>query len=586
MSNKYNYKHIVVVHGIGNQAPNETALGFMNEFIRALPRGKEWNLSVENLIESVDSLAATDVPKEQHPRSFQPANIVFSDFTDPENASVNVIGFSEVYWQPIARWYIKNNCGNLPIPIFTWARSISTRLLGPGYEMAQWRAVIENLETMLKLLGRLAMISKRNPEFAKVTTDFLGDVEMYAESDQIRQEINQKFFEVMSRVGDFAESSKNSILARLKSADPLVRGFEEFQKFEDIQIYVVAHSEGTVVAYNSLVQAAMVKEGAGDHPGDKEFERANTACAAAYSIAAERRGGVDSMQFDWLPKVAGLFTLGSPLDKHYVIWRSRFRRDRLKRGRNSKIPWFNFYDYNDPVAYAIEVLQKPEKDGQVADAQKMFDIGGKDLGFQRYPIPGKAHIDYWTDTAIHHRIIYDGMKLATGQAESLAKRWWAPLQPLFMWFGYVVGRAATILVGLFFINRLLYMFSPGPLLSWPVLKRAHDMISSLPLGSNAQWFNYLIWVAVPLVVMKFLFEAEQGLVKNRELSPGVRWILIAAWFADVLIICLYHTPKMGGGGITDLLGYAVGLFATVLVWRLHTTVHRGLIQLWRKTKVL
>ena len=31
------YKHIVIVHGIGEQQLNETGVDFMNEFCRALP---------------------------------------------------------------------------------------------------------------------------------------------------------------------------------------------------------------------------------------------------------------------------------------------------------------------------------------------------------------------------------------------------------------------------------------------------------------------------------------------------------------------------------------------------------------------
>ncbi|HET7105903.1 MAG TPA: hypothetical protein VFI38_03770 [Candidatus Acidoferrum sp.] len=580
----YFYKHIVVVHGIGDQAPNETALGFMNEFIRSLPQGKQWELTVDNLIESVDSLMTPAVPGDPHVRSFQPANIVFSDTTD-ERTIVHVIGFSEVYWQPIARAQLQQNGGLLPVPIPTWARSISTRLLDPGYKMEQWRAAIENVETMLGLLRQLAFISKKTGVFVKVTTDFLGDVEMYAESDEIRQNINLKFFEVMARVGEFAASTRENIIARRELKDPLAKGFETFHDFEDLEIYVVAHSEGTVVAYNSLVQAEMVREGAGVHAGDQEFERASQAYSDAYAIAAAR-SGVKRQKFDWLPRVAGLVTLGSPLDKHYLIWRSRFRKNRLKNNPSRKIRWFNFYDFNDPVAYAIEELQKQEVPGVETDSQRMFDIRDGDLGFQRYPIPGKAHIEYWTDRAIHQRIIDSLMKLTNRVPEPLDTKWWAPFLPLFSWLAYVLGRTATIAAGLFFSNRLLRELPLDSLRSLPVFDRFHAMISAQPLGPESVLLNYAFWLAAPILLMKFFFEAEQGLVNNRNLPAGFRWLLMAAWFAVAFIICLFFRPGGSNGGIPNLMGYATGLFTTILVWRLHTTIHRGLIQLWRYTKVL
>jgi hypothetical protein len=86
--------------------------------------------------------------------------------------------------------------------------------------------------------------------------------------------------------------------------------------------------------------------------------------------------------------------------------------------------------------------------------------------------------------------------------------------------------------------------------------------------------------------MKFLFEAEQGLVKDRELPSGFRWALMAAWLAVAFIICVFLKAESSNGGIPNLLGYAGGLFTAILVWKLHTTIHRGLIQLWRYTKVL
>jgi hypothetical protein len=158
MEKHHKYKHLIIVHGIGDQAPNETSLGFMNELIRVLPEGDQWKLTVDNLIESVDSLTSPLPPGPGHVRSFQPANIVFSDLA---TGTVNVIGFSEVYWQPIAREHLADNDGDLPVPISTWAHSIATRLLDPGYKMAQWRAAIENVETMLSLLKQLAFLSKK-----------------------------------------------------------------------------------------------------------------------------------------------------------------------------------------------------------------------------------------------------------------------------------------------------------------------------------------------------------------------------------------------------------------------------------------
>jgi hypothetical protein len=86
----YRYKHLVIVHGIGDQVPNETSLNFMNQFLRALPRGQGFELQVDNLIESVDDVRTQSPGKPD--RTYRPAFVVFVS----DAAQCNfVIGFSE-----------------------------------------------------------------------------------------------------------------------------------------------------------------------------------------------------------------------------------------------------------------------------------------------------------------------------------------------------------------------------------------------------------------------------------------------------------------------------------------------------------
>jgi len=35
--------------------------------------------------------------------------------------------------------------------------------------------------------------------------------------------------------------------------------------------------------------------------------------------------------------------------------------------------------------------------------------------------------------------------------------------------------------------------------------------------------------------------------------------------------------------VKDYLGYLSGLLVTSLVWKLHTVIHKGLVQMWRYT---
>lgn len=586
----YKYKHLLIVHGIGDQAPNETALNFMNEFICALPQDDKRKLSVHNLIESVDLLRTTGTAGHTHP--FQPANIVYSDET---TGTVNVIGFSEVYWQPITNGYIEQNKG-LPIPIFTWARSVMNRLSTPGKDFTQWRLAIENLERILQLLKRLSILFKKVGLFNNVTEKFLGDVQMYAESDAIRQEVNEKFFSVVSRVNEFANNAANSIRKDFKHTQQLIQTlgsqltgkarnkrtllthFSDFNAFneEDIEIYIVAHSEGTVVSYNSLVWAAMAREGIGLHANDDEFNRANEAYQKI------RR---EVSQFDWLPQVAGLVTLGSPLDKHFIIWRNRFIKHLLRKNPDKKITWLNYTDANDPVGYELRALKDSDFENSPTDAERLFHIKD-DILFQRYLIPGKAHIDYWSDKAIHARII-ELMDLSGEDPPPLNNAWWAKLglMPIADWAFYFIGRILLLGAGAFIVNRLLHTNIFNWLPSLEFIKNTREIIQSPHIFQSAL-LNETLWLGTLTLLMNPLIEFEKAKSFEFEWSSWPRYILNVFWLIVATVVSIDLSNAPADSNFAGIIKYLTALIVVILLWKLHTAIHRGLIQLWRYTRVL
>ena len=399
----YHHIHICVVHGIGDQVPNETALNFMNNFLRALPQGCEYKIEVDNLIESVDDIRE-DPGIGKPPRSFRPAFLVFTSDHEQRNY---VIGFSEVYWQNITNAYLAKNDGAPPIPIFVWAHSVNTRLLNATATFKKVRTVIDNVEKLLRLLERLALIFKKTETFIKVLNRFAGDVQMYAESDQIRAEINDRFRSVLSRTTEFAGKTVSRLPgAYFDSTSP--------------KVYVVAHSEGTVVAYSTLVEAAVKHE-------------------------------------PWFRNIRGLVTMGSPLDKHYFIWRNRFRLCELSAGPSErKIIWHNYWDQNDPVGYGLKRLFEDAD----SDAHKLFHLG-YDSGFVRYPVPGLAHVGYWSDPAIHRDIIHRVMNLTPNSAPTSVKsRWWSWLVPIGDRVGWFAGRLLTFAAIGFFIYKIVTALPP------------------------------------------------------------------------------------------------------------------------------
>ena len=259
---------------------------------------------------------------------------------------------------------------------------------------------IQLVETIGKVGGRVGL-----PEFnaAKVLNDYVNDVQVVAEFREQRERIVSRFIRTLRKV---------------HAAHP------------DAEIHIVAHSEGTVVALLGLLHAFC----------DTKFYR-----ASCYHLDEDTEEKVQDIQpgkgRQWLAKVRGLITIGSPIDKHIVMWPELWEgedwkepADKLGRFSIEKpIPWFNYYDKGDPVGFdlntARDFLGAPER-GLVN--RNLDGTGQKpllsfpeehDLGFTRYPLPGKAHNDYFTDTDVFEH--YSRQVTGEGSAGKPKTRRWA-----------------------------------------------------------------------------------------------------------------------------------------------------------------
>lgn len=573
----YIYKHLVIVHGIGDQAPNETALEFMNEFIRALPGQEEgFSVDVHNLIADLEpAQTSSDTPRRQH--TFRPSYFIFTDSRDPKNPIRHVIGFSEVFWRHIPDQYIDQNEGQLLIPIFTWSHSINTRFLEGGSDFHKAKDAINNFEKMIKMLSNLAMIYKKSGLLSEIITRFLGDVQVYAESHDIRQDINERFLSILARIETFSNRTEKELKRYSDHGD--------FKGFDRREIYIIAHSEGTVITFNSLVQAAMLKEGRIKHP-EPEYERLfDYEDALVKGDKRVKAHGETARASHWLPMVKGVVTLGSPIDKHYTIWRNSFRQDHLQTPLEEKIPWFNYWDHSDPVGAGLKVVYRPDEDMQknlplgTTDAQKLFDIR-YDAGFTRYPIPGLAHLEYWTDPAIYENIIDKVMGLGTTRGDTTVQsKGWAFLHRPLDYVAYAIVRGLTLAALLFFLIKLL-----GPV--------SDPLKEILPFTAITDFFSvdtpfwiYALWFLVPPLLANlfwlFYTRVRGGLAT---VLKGVRRLIVVGWIVVVLVLCLHLAQPAEGSAVTDWIGYLTGVVTTCLVWRLHTTIHKGIIQMWRYTK--
>lgn len=246
-------------------------------------------------------------------------------------------GFAEVYWADLPRGVVRD--GYTLEETSQWARHLVDKLdrqSGGCLAPADRRAVksilpevIESIDVLKRLLTLAEWGGKFKFNLKWVLDSFMGDVQLVAEFDQIRKQILGRF---------------HSALEKAHSYNP------------DARIYLIAHSEGSVIAFLGLLEAM-----AADAP--------------------------------WVSRVKGLMTIGSPIDKHLILWPELWRGLTPKKLDGVEIPWCNYCDRGDPVGYELDAARH-----WLGGNSSLYFM--KDVLFSRYLFPGKAHLDYWTDSEL------------------------------------------------------------------------------------------------------------------------------------------------------------------------------------------
>ena len=362
-------KVIVAVHGIGDQFQFATIQSVANQFSafsttpQVFPLGKFYD----------------------QPIGTKP-DIAYLLQVQLDKIGKEHFGFVEIYWADIPRIPEKEGYtleeskkwGKTVVErLRTYSKSDPTTLRPRDVEMA--KGLLEEILETLTVLDRLLLIADKAGLFKfnlqEILINYLGDVQLVTDFKKYRDKILHRFFEVMNYI----------------------------QRFNpDAEIYIVAHSEGTVVAFLSLLQAAAVilDPNANTIPDD----------------IAETTKHNPPLDCGWLRHVKGLMTIGSPIDKHLVFWPDLWTAfEKLPKDKtthellpnpllpDNKILWRNYYDYGDPIGFELDTTREWLCENKL---NRIFEFPkSSDHGFGRYPLPGKAHNDYWTDPEVFDHFI-------------------------------------------------------------------------------------------------------------------------------------------------------------------------------------
>lgn len=514
-------KIIVAVHGIGDQVRNETILATAIRFCDhygykgMLPLGA-FHAFPPTAPEPGTIVVAPPTPPDaalfiNDPPPFKPCE----DLSD-------VVGFVEVHWADVAR-KISDDRYTLQ-ETKAWAYSLVNRVRvlaslrnensHAEIDYPRIALVLEEIIDAIRVIETLLMVSQKAGfgefDLRKILDSFLGDVQLVTEFSPVRAQILAKFAWVMQSVA---------------------------QRYPKSEIHIIAHSEGTVVSFLGLLEAC-------DDPATHA----------------------------WIRQVHGFVTLGSPIDKHLILWPRLFDRFKQPDAKlNHEIRWANYVDYGDPVGFDLDTARDWITARGYANVLK-FDARD-DYSFRRYPVPGKAHVDYWTDPEVFSHLIQTVVApkpLTDEEAKIHAKgpppRWWVPL------VSYGVGYLLPLIVlhlGVYILCKAIYNYLD------PKDAQPHPHFVATVLGLSWLVAGTTIWLRIVRLTRTWPWFAL-GLGIYALCAGGYYWLVVRNWVEKpgVSELAWFETIGIGFGlspGLTaffaSFIVVALVLFVNAGFWR-------------------
>jgi len=295
------------------------------------------------------------------------------------------------------------------------------------------------------------------PDLVKLVFDgFLGDVHLYGDYGRTRGRAIRHFHAVLDEImiRDFLQWYWN-----VYTQNPEQNG--KLATYEPPEFTIIAHSLGTIMSFDALVYAHIkdeirknnytnqkwpaslpfpgydfihsVEKNNWDYlhqklhaiwnreqnnneilkniwglisPSDAEV---NPYSDLAQALEENKMPVPEIPYLSWKNHIKSYITLGSPIDKFYVLWPEKYTHlEKIKEDQEewlkapAEINHYNFCDEQDPVGHHLEEVMNTRV------YKKLFKItptGNHDVVFRRYKVPGFAHIKYFDDRELFFGIV-------------------------------------------------------------------------------------------------------------------------------------------------------------------------------------
>ena len=415
-NNNYNEETIgvLLVHGIGEQRQFEHLELEARNIISAIQDNKEPNQIVQVNVNSLPSVAfnAEQQTWQGGMRAPVTVDVIETDQNTKEIKKVAHINFHQVWWADLDepttfgtqfrfwlwalslwngdKWENKNcqiNIHQQQFPkgggkISWWGR---IRLFWVATTIFLLVPLLLLLNALNPIINRLLGLKISGPD---ILTQFIGDVKLFQQSERIGK----------GPLEDLGEIPIITIRRRMIRAMVEMALQKKYARW-----YILAHSQGTVLAFNALME---LEETLPNYLNKHLWRRAKNKLTKIENVGNKEeckklKTQPDMPYWRWneqnliidrellFKKLNGFLTYGSPLSKFATLWPAIVLLNKNKDVFNQNFKWFNVYDPTDPVAGNTQAFQN-----QNSETDPQADP--KDIPYKADSFHLFSHIEYLT----------------------------------------------------------------------------------------------------------------------------------------------------------------------------------------------
>jgi len=348
---------VLVVHGIGEQKPNEHRDEVAKSLIRVWrkiygARVVETSDSPEHREECIKVLLGANKNLNQSVE-IEISEVYWADADENPQGSWEGMVHQLAFWRwGLSQWAVKRFAknetelpgskdmlspippGELKIPLL-----VRLKLLGVGIVFALLGVT---WELLWFLALRLRVVTARSG----ILVQYLGDVALYTENS----------YRYRPEKVAFTDAPRDAIRRRM------VRGLIDMAGRKYDRWYILAHSLGTVVAHNGLMELAEALPNYIDRAGWNGINNGVQLSESTHSMSNRKMRpprppwltDTDAIDRTALFKqLKGFCTYGSPLDKFATLWPAIVPINKDSKPLR-ECEWINVFDRMDPVAGQID----------------------------------------------------------------------------------------------------------------------------------------------------------------------------------------------------------------------------------------